>query len=620
MSAAEASTLRLALVGNPNCGKTALFNQLTGSRQKVANYAGVTVERKEGRLHSSASGRSYAVLDLPGAYSLHAASLDEAVTRDVCRGFYPGEPAPDVLVCVVDATNLRLHLRFALEVRELGKPMILAVNMMDAAQRRGIAIDLAALERELGVPVVETIAVKHGGARALVERIDAVAAQPHEPRTHLAEGADLHAETRRLLSLAVAMPTRTAKIDDALDRWLLHPVFGLLALIVVMFLIFQAVYAWATPMMDMIKAGTGWLGGQAGGLLPEGPLNSLLVDGIIGGLGGVVVFLPQILILFAFILALEESGYLPRAAFLLDRMMASAGLSGRSFIPLLSSFACAIPGIMATRSIQDPRDRLATILVAPLMTCSARLPVYALLIGAFVPNEKVGIFNQQGLVLFGLYAAGILSALLVSWVMKKWRRDKGEHALLLELPSYRIPHPRDLLIGLYERAMIFLKRVGGIILALTILLWFLLNFPAPPEGAMGPAIDYSFAGRIGHAMAVFFAPLGFNWQICIALIPGLAAREVAVASLATIYALSAADDDAAIQALTPVISDGWSLATALSLLVWFIYAPMCISTLATIKRETNSWKQMGFATFYLFALAYLASLVTYQVAKALGAG
>ena len=612
---------RIALVGNPNCGKTALFNLLTGSRQKVANYAGVTVERKEGRLHSTSSGRQYAVLDLPGAYSLHAASLDEAVTRDVCRGFYPGEPAPAVLVCVVDATNLRLHLRFALEVRELGKPMILAVNMMDAAQRRGIAIDLAALERELGVPVVETVAVKHNGARALVEQIDRMAAHLHAPTGRLPEGTDVHAETRRLLSLAVTMPTRTAKIDDALDRWLLHPVFGLLALAVVMFLIFQAVYAWATPLMDLIEAGTGALGGWAGGLLPEGPLSSLLVDGIIAGLGGVVVFLPQILILFAFILALEESGYLPRAAFLLDRMMASAGLSGRSFIPLLSSFACAIPGIMATRSIHDPRDRLATILVAPLMTCSARLPVYALLIGAFIPQKTVwGIFNQQGLVLFGLYAAGILSALVVSWVMKKWRRDKSEHALLLELPSYRIPHPRDLLIGLWERAMIFLKRVGGIILALTILLWFLLNFPAPPEGAIGPAIDYSFAGRMGHAMAVFFAPLGFNWQICIALIPGLAAREVAVSSLATIYALSAADDDAAIQALTPVISDGWSLATALSLLVWFIYAPMCISTLATIKRETNSWKQMGFAAFYLFALAYLASLVTYQVASALGAG
>ncbi|WP_447939336.1 ferrous iron transport protein B [Pseudoxanthomonas mexicana] len=621
MSAADASTLRLALVGNPNCGKTALFNQLTGSRQKVANYAGVTVERKEGRLHSAASGRQYAVLDLPGAYSLHAASLDEAVTRDVCRGFYPGEAAPDVLVCVVDATNLRLHLRFALEVRELGKPMILAVNMMDAAQRRGIAIDLAALERELGVPVVETVAVKHNGARALIEQIDRTAARPHEPTARLAEGADLHAETRRLLSLAVSMPTRTAKIDDALDRWLLHPVFGLLALAVVMFLIFQAVYAWATPLMDLIEAGTGALGEWAGAFLPEGPLNSLLVDGIIAGLGGVIVFLPQILILFAFILALEESGYLPRAAFLLDRMMASAGLSGRSFIPLLSSFACAIPGIMATRSIQDPRDRLATILVAPLMTCSARLPVYALLIGAFIPQKTVwGVFNQQGLVLFGLYAAGIVSALIVSWVMKKWRRDRSEHALLLELPSYRIPHPRDLLIGLWERAMIFLKRVGGIILALTILLWVLLTFPEAPVGAVGPAIDYSFAGRIGHAMAVFFSPLGFNWQICIALIPGMGAREVAVSSLATIYSLSAADDDAAIQALTPVISDGWSLATALSLLVWFIYAPMCISTLATIKRETNSWKQMGFATFYLFALAYMASLVTYQVASALGGG
>nr|WP_295382447.1 ferrous iron transport protein B [Pseudoxanthomonas sp.] len=615
----SAQPLRLALVGNPNCGKTALFNQLTGSRQKVANYAGVTVERKEGRLHT-ASGRSYALLDLPGAYSLHAASLDEAVTRDFCRGFLPGEAPPDVLVCVVDATNLRLHLRFALEVRELDKPMILAVNMMDAARRRGIRIDLDALSRELGVPVVETVAVRHNGARALVEQIERMAEAPHPPRHRLGGDADLHAETRRLLSLAVDMPQRTARVDDALDRWLLHPVFGFVALIVVMFLIFQAVYAWATPLMDLIEAGTGALGEWIGGTLPEGPLNSLLVDGIIAGVGGVIVFLPQILILFAFILALEESGYLPRAAFLLDRLMASAGLSGRSFIPLLSSFACAIPGIMATRSIQDPRDRLATILVAPLMTCSARLPVYALLIGAFVPQKQIGMFNQQGLVLFGLYAAGILSALAVAWVMKKWRRDKSEHPLMLELPSYRIPHPRDLAIGLWERAWIFLRRVGGIILAMTILLWVLLNFPAPPADAVGPAIDYSFAGRIGHAMAVFFAPLGFNWQICIALIPGMAAREVAVASLATVYALSAADDDAAAQALSPLISDGWSLATALSLLVWYIYAPMCISTLATIKRETNSWKQMSYAMFYLFALAYLASLLTYQVAKALGAG
>ena len=612
--------LRLALVGNPNSGKTALFNQLTGSRQKVANYAGVTVERKEGRLLTP-SGRSYALLDLPGAYSLQPSSLDEAITRDLCRGFYPGEPVPDVLVCVIDATNLRLHLRFVLEVRELGRPMVVALNMADVAARRGIRLDRAALEDALGIPVVETVAVRHNGAKALVERIEAFGDAPKLPQKTLPAGADLHEETRRLLSLAVDMPTRTAHIDDVLDRWLLHPVFGLLALATIMFLIFQAVYAWATPLMDAIDAGTAALGAWVGGVMPAGPLNSLLVDGIIAGLGGVVVFLPQILILFAFILALEESGYLPRAAFLLDRMMSAAGLSGRSFIPLLSSFACAIPGIMATRSIQDPRDRIATIMVAPLMTCSARLPVYALLIGAFIPHRQVaGIFNLQGLVLFALYMAGILSALAVSWVMKKWRRDKGEHALMLELPSYRVPHPRDLLIGLYERAMIFLKRVGGIILALTVLLWFLLSFPGAPVDATMPAIDYSFAGRIGHAMTALFAPVGFNWQICIALIPGLAAREVVVASLATVYALSAANDEAASQALTPLISHGWSLATALSLLVWFIYAPQCISTLATIRRETNSWKQVAINAGYLFALAYLVSLVTYQVAVALGAG
>ncbi len=619
-AATSTAPLRIALVGNPNSGKTALFNQLTGSRQKVANYTGVTVERKEGRLRAP-SGREFAVLDLPGAYSLHPASLDEAITRDLCRGFYPGEAAPDVLLCVIDATNLRLHLRFALELRELGKPMVVALNMVDAAQRRGIQVDVAALERELGVPVVETVAVRKQGAKALVERLDAMVPHLDAPVPGPEGGIDYHAKVREILSVAVRMPARTAKVDDALDRWLLHPVFGLISLAVVMFLIFQAVYAWATPLMDGIEAGFAWLGAFVGGVLPEGPLASLLTDGIIAGVGGVVVFLPQILILFFFILVLEESGYLPRAAFLLDRMMAAAGLSGRSFIPLLSSFACAVPGIMSTRSIQDPRDRLATILVAPLMTCSARLPVYALLIGAFIPQKTVwGVFNQQGLVLFGLYAAGILSALAMSWIMKKWRRDKSEHPLMLELPSYRLPHVRDLAVGLYERGMIFLKRVGGIILALTILLWVLLSFPAAPVGATMPAIDYSYAGQIGHAMAVFFAPLGFNWQICIALIPGLAAREVAVSSLATVYALSAADDDAASQALTPLISDGWSLATALSLLVWYIYAPMCISTLATIKRETNSWKTMAFSAFYLFAAAYVAALITYQVTKALGGG
>ena len=613
MNASVAMPLRLALIGNPNSGKTALFNLLTGSRQKVANYAGVTVERKEGRMRTPL-GRELVVLDLPGAYSLHPASLDEAIARDVCRGFYPGEPAPDLLVCVVDATNLRLHLRFVLELRELGRPMIVALNQSDAAERRGIRIDADALARELGVPVLSTVAVRHGGAQALVEAIDRGGERPHPPTRTLDADADPHAEVRRLLSLAVAMPSRTARLDDALDRWLLHPVFGLATLAVLMFLMFQAVYAWAAPLMDAIDAGTAWIGAQATAMLPAGPLRSLLVDGVIAGVGGVVVFLPQILILFAFILALEESGYLPRAAFLLDRMMSKAGLSGRSFIPLLSSFACAVPGIMATRSIQDPRDRLATILVAPLMTCSARLPVYGLLIAAFIPRRAIGWFNLQGLVLFGLYAAGILSALAVSFAMKRWRRDKGEHMLLLELPSYRMPTVRDVAIGLWERALIFLKRVGGIILALTILLWFLLNFP-------GGGIEHSFAGRIGAAMEHVFAPIGFNWQICIALVPGMAAREVVVSSLATVYALAAAGNDVdTARALSPLIQHDWSLATALSLLVWFIYAPQCLSTLATIKRETGSWKQTAFATVYLFALAYGASFITYQVAKAMGWG
>ena len=342
-------------------------------------------------------------------------------------------------------------------------------------------------------------------------------------------------------------------------------------------------------------------------------LQSLVVDGIFAGVGGVLVFLPQILILFLFILALEESGYLPRAAFLLDRLMFKAGLTGRSFIPLLSSFACAIPGIMATRSIQDPRDRLTTILIAPLMTCSARLPVYALLIAAFIPARTVaGVFNLQGIVLFTLYAAGIVSALAVAWVVKLVRRDKSEHALLMELPSYRLPHPRDIAIGLWERAMIFLRRVGGIILSLTVILWFLSTFPGAPAGATEPAINYSFAGQLGHGLHALFAPIGFNWQICIALVPGLAAREVAVSSLATVYALSGDGDG-----LQAIVASQWSMATAFSLLAWYVFAPMCLSTLATVRRETNSWRQVWIMAGYLFALAYLASLLTYQITRML---
>ena len=607
------STLHIALVGNPNCGKTALFNRLTGSRQKVANYAGVTVERKEGHF-SDAQGRVVRVLDLPGTYSLAATSPDEAITRDVCLGRMKGEAIPDLLLCVADATNLRLHLRFVLEVRQLGLPMVLALNCADLAEKRGIKIDVAKLEAALGLPVVQTIAVQSGGAQALVQRLSS--ALPPVP-TPLAEGSDLHAAVNAILSDAVNMPRRTAVIDDQLDRVLLHPVWGLAILAVVMFLIFQAVFSWAEPMMGGIESLVGLLGEGVTATLPEGLLQSLLVDGVLAGVGGVIVFLPQILILFLFILALEESGYLPRAAFLLDRFMVGAGLTGRSFIPLLSSFACAIPGIMATRTIQDPRDRIATILVAPLMTCSARLPIYALLIGAFIPAKTVwGVFNQQGLVLFILYVFGIVSALAVAYAMKWWRKDKTEHTLLLELPSYRMPNFNDLALGLWERAAIFIRRVGGIILSLTIILWALSSFPAPPPDAVGPAIDYSLAGRIGHWMEPLFAPIGFNWQICIALIPGLAAREVAVSALATVYALSAASDELASDLLSPIIAAQWGLPTALSLLAWYVFAPQCLSTLATIRREA-SWRVTAIATGYLFGLAYLASLITYRIAVAL---
>ncbi|AXI04447.1 ferrous iron transporter B [Aquirhabdus parva] len=605
----------IALVGNPNCGKTSLFNQLTGARQKVANYAGVTVERKEGFL-TLASGRHVRILDLPGAYSLDATSPDEAVTRAVCLGELAGEALPDLLVCVIDATNLRLHLRFALEIRRLGRPMVIALNMMDDARRRGIQIDVAKLSHALGVPVIETVAVKRHGAADLLK-----AFENQIPRAPLiaedAEQNDIHAQVRALLAETVVMPRTTDQRDDALDAVLLHPVFGLAILATLMFFVFQAVFTWAAPFMDGIGYTVAAVSDWTTSFLADGMLKSLLKDGIFAGLGTVLTFLPQILILFFFILMLEESGYLPRAAFLLDRLMFGAGLTGRAFIPLLSSFACAIPGIMATRSISDPRDRLTTIMVAPLMTCSARLPVYALLISAFIPVKTVwGLFNLQGLVLFALYFGGIISALLVALVMKRFRRDQSDHALLMELPSYRLPSWRSVGIGLYERATIFIKRVGGIILSLIVILWFLAYFPQPPAGATLPPIDYSFAGQIGHVIAPIFAPIGFTWEICIALIPGLAAREVVVAALGTVYALSG-NEDAVSHQLGSLIAGQWSLPTALSLLAWFIFAPQCLATMATVRRETGSWKYVGIMALYLFSLAYGASLITYHVAEAL---
>lgn len=606
--------LEVALVGNPNCGKTALFNLLTGSRQKVANYAGVTVERKEGQC--LIDQRVVRILDLPGAYSLKAVSPDEEITRAICMGSTEYGFQPDVLVCVVDATNLRLHLRFVLELKALGKPMLVAMNMMDAAAKRGIDIDLPALEEALGLPVVPTIAIASHGADALKKALaEGAFALPALP-WHVPVEADNHQQVRRILRECVRMPQATAQLDDRLDRILLHPVLGPMLLLGLLFFMFQAVYAWAAPFQEAISGVVAWVSEQAGAWLPSGILLSLIQNGLLAGLGTVLEFLPQILILFAFILALEESGYLPRAAFLLDRVMYLCGLTGRSFIPLLSSYACAIPGIMATRSIQDPRDRLATILVAPLTTCSARLPVYTLLIGAFIPDTNVGgMFNLQGLVLFGLYVLGIVSVFAVAWVMKMLNSRKSEHALLLELPSYRMPNARDLAIGLWDRMRIFLRRVGGIILSLTVLLWFLSSYPVPPADFSGPAIDYSFAGRIGHALAPLFAPVGFNWQIVVALIPGMAAREVAVSGLATVYALSG--DASGIRQLGDILASQWSLPTALSVLTWYVFALQCLSTIATIKRETNSLKYTAYAVLYLFGLAYAFSFLVYQTAAAL---
>ncbi len=621
MTAANA-TLHVALLGNPNCGKTALFNLLTGARQKVANYAGVTVERKEG-LFSTASGKKVRLLDLPGAYSLNAISADETITRDVILGAAQGEARPDLVVCVTDATNLKLNLRLAIEAKRLAIPMVLALNMSDIARKRGIQIDRVKLEQELGMPIVETVGVKHGGANKLIDYIDShvTPAQWSAAAWHAPSIDDVLAtqqEVRRVFAAAVSEPLLDTRWDDTIDRVVLHPVWGMLILAATLFLMFQAVFSWASVPMDAIKAGVESFGELVKNIVPSGMLQSLLVDGVIAGVGSVLVFLPQILILFLFILALEDSGYLPRAAFLLDRVMGTVGLSGRSFIPLLSSFACAIPGIMATRTITNWRDRLVTIMIAPLMTCSARLPVYALIIGAFIPAKTVaGIFNLQGVVLFGLYFAGIFSAMAVAWVFKLWQGKAVHHPLMLELPSYHWPNLRNLAIGLWERVWIFLNRVGTIILTLMILLWFLSSFPAPPEGATGPAIQYSFAGIIGRALEVIFAPIGFNWQISIALIPGLAAREVAVGALGTVYALSAAGDQVADQ-LTPMIAQTWPLATAFSLLAWYVFAPQCIATLAAVKRETNSWRYMFLMAGYLFGLAYLASFITYRVALALG--
>ena len=618
-SAADAPALRVALVGNPNSGKTALFNALTGGHQKVANYAGVTVEKKEGML-TTPSGRRAMILDLPGTYSLRARSPDEEVTRDVVLGRLTGEALPDVIVCVADSMNLRLVLRLALELKAIGRPIILALNMIDIAQKRGLRIDVEGLSKEIGVPVVSTVAVRKRGLDELLKEIDAHSDEYTQAR-HLnlvapwqepsaTEIRAMHREAERILKAYVKPPERPDTLTDRTDAILLHPVIGILALFAVLFVMFQAVFSWATPLMDLIDASFAWLGAAAAEFLPDGLLQSFLVDGLIAGVGSVVIFLPQILILFAFIILLEDFGYMARAAFLMDRMMGVTGLHGRAFIPLLSSLACAIPGIMATRVIDNRRDRIATIMVAPLMTCSARIPVYTLIIAAFIPRETVyGVFNLQGLVMFGLYATGILATLLVAFVFRRFFWRGVVEPFLIELPSYKIPDPMNVARNVWQRGEIFLKRAGTVIFVLMVLVWFLSTFPQAPEGATMPAIDYSFAGMIGHAIQPFLAPIGFNWEMSVALIPGMAAREVAVATLGTIYAISGADEGS----LAATLAAQWSLPSAMAFLAWYVFAPQCAATLGVVKRETNGWKWALSSFAYMGVLAYVSAWVVYRM-------
>lgn len=622
---AEQTAFRLAVVGPPNCGKTALFNALTGARQKVGNYAGVTVERKMGRFATPA-GKAIDLIDLPGTHSLRARSPDETVTRDVVLGVHPSEPAPDLMMVVVDAVSPRSGLRLAMELVATGLPMILVLNMIDIARHRKIAIDAHALSEALGVPVVTSTAVRRGGLEALLAQLDATLAEGLPARGPNLwappDAADLrlsHRAADRLMAQAITLPPEHDTPSHRIDRVLLHPVFGLAFLLGLLFVMFQAVFSWAAPAMDLIEAGFAAAADWIGAHTSAGPLQSFLIDGVIGGVGGVLVFLPQILMLFLFILLLEDLGYMARAAFLMDRIMGGAGLHGRAFIPLLSSFACAIPGIMAARVIDNPRDRLTTILVAPLMTCSARIPVYTLIISAFIPARPVlGLFNLQGLVMFGLYSAGIVAALSVSALAKfLFARRQPSPPFMLDLPDYKAPRVRSVAIGLWARASAFLRRAGTTIFAMAVLIWALATFPAPPEGATEPAILYSYAAKIGQFIEPALAPIGFNWQISVALVPGMAAREIAVAGLATVYSVSDSGGEAALGAL---LSSQWSLATALSFLVWFIFAPQCLATLAVIRRETGAAKWMWVSVAYMFGLAWGACFLTYNLAVALGWG
>ena len=702
-------TRRIALAGNPNAGKTTLFNALTGMRQKVGNYPGVTVEKKEGRARL-VEGAQATILDLPGTYSLTPKSPDEEVARDVLLGLRADTPAPDAVLIVVDASNLERNLYLATQILELGLPCVIALNMTDVAAASGKAVDATQLAHDLGCPVFPVVAVRGEGLDALRAELSGDLPIPNPPALELPPALE-----QARVKVAAAIETDSATYDDPqvtsgprgvalrllcgnapteqiarvygeeaarlvereraenkirpaqesaprykmlgavvenalqqsgrelsqdftdrADAILTHKVWGLLAFALVTLLVFQAIYSFAAWPMAGIEALTTGAQDFLAGRLPDGPLRDLLVDGVVAGVGAVIVFLPPILILFFFIALLEDSGYMARAAFIMDKTMGRVGLHGRSFIPLLSSFACAIPGVMATRTISSRRDRMTTILIAPLMSCSARLPVYTLMIGAFIPQRYLlGFVSQQAVVMFSLYVLGVLVAMAAAWVFKKTLFKGPPPALLLELPPYKMPAPRNVLVTMWERGSQFLMRAGTTIFALSVILWFALNYPKPSPTQLAAQPDdnaraaliarNSAAGTVGRFIEPAIEPLGYNWKIGVGLIGAMAAREVFVSTMGTVYSVGADTDEESKPLRQQMTEDRWpggqkvwTTATAISILVYFVIAMQCVSTLAVVKRETNGWGWPIFMQIYMTALAWIAAFVAFQGARALG--
>lgn len=657
----DGKPLTIALAGNPNAGKTTLFNSLTGLNQKVANYPGVTVERKNGVWH--VGDQTATLIDLPGLYSLDATSLDETIARDVLMGSVANVPRPDVIVSVVDATNLERNLYLTTQLFEYGIPVVVALTMIDVFEKQKHEIDIRKLSKNLGVPV---IAVNAKGDRGVAELEQAVGAAVGQPSTAAytlngnageGEGANAKIFARyNFISSAVQDSVRhndkrEHRVSEKIDRILTHKVFGLVFLVLILLTVFQAIFSWATLPMDLLEQGFGAIGDGVRTLLPAGILADLIVDGIIAGVGGVLVFLPQILLLFLFISILEDTGYLARAAFLLDKLMSRVGLHGKAFLPLMSSFACAIPGIMATRTIENKRDRFATILIAPFMSCSARLPVYTLMIGAFFAGQTVfGFVSLGAILMLAMYTLGIVVALVVAFILKRTLLKAPPPPFIMELPPYRMPSIRTVFQNMLTRAWLFVKRAGTVILAISIILWALMYFPRSesksdaftrspdvsavheqitPEGVtLAPEsqqLRNSFAGKLGHIIEPAIRPLGFDWKIGVALIASFAAREVLVSTLSIIYNVGKDENEQSetlISAIRNAKDDNgrivWTPLTALTLMVFFVLAMQCMSTVAIVRRETNSWSWTLFMVGYMTALAYVAALITYQGGKALG--